>query len=346
MKEVINYYRKLNTPVFLCFVDAKSAFDRVSYKKLFTLLCCRGAPKYIVLLLLNWYNQMNICVKWGNCKSRTFNMNNSIKQGSCISPYLFCLYVDKLNIELKQSGIGCHVSNVCTNNFSFADDLVVLGPDAKSLNKLLAICHTFAKSYYIEYNTDKTEAMLIRPRANTLLTPPRIYLGRTLIKYVDKFRYLGHIITDDFTDDEDIKRETRSLYVRGNTIARKFGFLDNNIKCALFKSYCYSLYTSSLWVNYRLATMNKIRVAYNNVLRKLLHVPPRTSISAVFVNNNLRSFQENVRFICYSLRERVLTCSNDILKMILRSDCYVLSGQRSAWNNILYRNPLDIVYRI
>ena len=38
LKDTINYYRKLNTPVFLCFVDIKSAFDRVSYNKLFCLL--------------------------------------------------------------------------------------------------------------------------------------------------------------------------------------------------------------------------------------------------------------------------------------------------------------------
>ena len=149
LKDVINYYRKLKTPVFLCFIDAKSAFDRVSYKKLFTLLCCRGCPKYVILLLFNWYSLTKIHVKWGNCKSSAFKMNNGIKQGSCISPYLFCLYVDELNIELKRSNIGCHVADVCTNNFSFADDLVVLGPDAKSLNQLLEICGRVAEKYYI-----------------------------------------------------------------------------------------------------------------------------------------------------------------------------------------------------
>ena len=35
LKEVIGYYRKLNTPLFICFVDIKSAFDRVSCHRLF-----------------------------------------------------------------------------------------------------------------------------------------------------------------------------------------------------------------------------------------------------------------------------------------------------------------------
>ena len=31
LKEIIDFYRNLNSPVFLCFLDIKSAFDRVSY---------------------------------------------------------------------------------------------------------------------------------------------------------------------------------------------------------------------------------------------------------------------------------------------------------------------------
>ena len=139
---------------------------------------------------------------------------------------------------------------------------------------------------------------------------------------MNSFCYLGQIISNDFTDDLDIQRETRNLYIRGNTIARKFGFLDNDIKGSLFKSYCYSLYASPLWVNYRLSTMNKLRVAYNNVLRKLMDVPPRSSISAVFVSNNLRGFHENRRYSIYSLKERILTNDNLIIKSMLRSDCY------------------------
>ena len=188
--------------------------------------------------------------------------------------------------------------------------------------------------------------MCILPRTAKPLIPPNIYLCGSIINFVDKFRYLGHIISNDCTDDWDIERETRSLYIRGNTIVKKFGFLDENIKCSLFKSYCYSLYTCSLWVNYRQSTMNKMRVAYNNVLRKLLDVPPRCSISAVFVSNNLRGFWENIRYSCYSLRERVVICDNSILKTMLRSDCYVVSAQRITWHNIIYRNPTNNVYLI
>ena len=109
LKDVVNYYRNLNTPIFLCFLDIKSCFDLISYNKLFCILCERGAPKYIVMLLLGWYMGQVLFVKWGNLLSDSFSMSNGIRQGSCLSPKLFSVYVDELNIMLKNSQVGCHV---------------------------------------------------------------------------------------------------------------------------------------------------------------------------------------------------------------------------------------------
>ena len=58
---------------------------------------------------------------------------NGLRQGSILSPYLFNVYVDQLNIILAKSGIGCHVADKAFNNFSYADDLVVLAPSARGL---------------------------------------------------------------------------------------------------------------------------------------------------------------------------------------------------------------------
>ena len=260
LKDVINFYRSLNTPVFLCFMDMKSAFDLISYNKLFCILCERGAPKYLVLLLQNWYMCQKLFIRWGGLLSEVFNMKNGIRQGSCLSPRMFSMYIDRLNIDLKNSGIGCHVSGVCTNNFSYADDMVLVTPDAKSMNALLKICDDFASRHYITYSATKTEAMVIKPRG-MIFNCPEICLSGTPINYVENFKYLGHIISSNFTDDADIDREIRNLYVRGNTIARKFGFLNTDIKCSLFKSYCYPLYTCSLWSNYKQSSLNRLRVA-------------------------------------------------------------------------------------
>ena len=185
LKDMINYYRNLNTPIFLCFLDIKSCFDLISYNKLFGILCDRGAPKYVIKLLLNWYSRQILYVRWGTELSEGFGMKNGIRQGSCLSPQLFSTYVDELNIQLRDSHIGCHVAGTCTNNFSYADDMVLAAPDAKSMNNLLDICHKFDQEHFMTYSIVKTEAMIIKPRGMGVFVPPKLYIGVDEVEYVD-----------------------------------------------------------------------------------------------------------------------------------------------------------------
>ena len=205
---------------------------------------------------------------------------------------------------------------------------MLIAPDAKAMNSLLNICQGFARDHFITYSIAKTEAMLIKPRGMRDLVPPKLYLGSEEIMYVDNFKYLGHIITSDFTDDRDIERETRNLYIRGNTIVRKFHFLSIEVKCALFKAYCYNLYTCSLWSNYRQSTINKLRVAYNDMFRNLVGVPRWHSARTLFVNLNVRSFHEAIRIASYGLVMRVLECQTAVLQAVLHSDAFMYSATR------------------
>ena len=212
---------------------------------------------------------------------------------------------------------------MCVNNLSYADDQVLITPDAKSMNALLAICRDFAQENYVTYSIMKTEAMLILPNEVKLQNPPDILLNGAKLNYVDQFRYLGHIITKNFSDDEDIERETRNLYIRGNTITRRFGFLSMDVKKTLFKSYCYPLYTCSLWSKYKQSSLNKLKVAYNSIMRKMVGAPPS-----------------------YSLMCRVLMCCNQGVQAVLHSDSYTMSRTRDMWSRNLHVNPPLAVFML
>ena len=72
LKEIINFYTASGSPVFLCFVDVRKAFDRVNYNKLFLKLHERGTPLYVIGLLSFWFSTQKFCVSWGTTLSRTF----------------------------------------------------------------------------------------------------------------------------------------------------------------------------------------------------------------------------------------------------------------------------------
>ena len=56
--------------------------------------------------------------------------------------------------------------------------------------------------------------------------------------HVVAYKYLGNYISDDLSDDDDINRQCRTLYVQGNIILRKF----NMCTLTLFRSYCSPMY--------------------------------------------------------------------------------------------------------
>ena len=44
-----------------------------------------------------------------SCHSAYFRLKNGVKQGGVLSPTLFNVYIDRLLVTLKNSGIGCHI---------------------------------------------------------------------------------------------------------------------------------------------------------------------------------------------------------------------------------------------
>jgi len=64
LKQTVSYNVNKDTPVFSAFWDASKAFDRTNHHLLFAKLIKRNVPMCIVRLLLSWYRQQTMQVKW------------------------------------------------------------------------------------------------------------------------------------------------------------------------------------------------------------------------------------------------------------------------------------------
>ena len=96
LKEIVFRYTSLNSSVFLCFIDASKAFDRINHERLFVKLLDRGAPKFLVRILVFWYAHQTFQVKWDYVVSAPFCVSNGVRQGGILSPILFNVYMDEL----------------------------------------------------------------------------------------------------------------------------------------------------------------------------------------------------------------------------------------------------------
>ena len=74
--------------------------------------------------------------------------------------------------------------------------------------------------------------------------------------------------------------------------------------------------------------LKKLKVAYNNSLRRFLDLPWHNSASEMFVNLNIKLFGEMLRCIVYGFRSKIMISGNLMLigvNNILYSPCIIYS---------------------
>ena len=59
----------------------------------------------ILRLLINMYINQKIQVKWIDVLFNQYSISNGVKQGGCLSPSLFCIYLNDLIDVLHSSNI-------------------------------------------------------------------------------------------------------------------------------------------------------------------------------------------------------------------------------------------------
>ena len=74
-------------------------------------------------------------------------MNNGVKQGGVISAQLFPVYIDKLLLDLKHSGYGCHLGDTITGVLSYADDITLNCFSLRGVDCMLKICSDLQKIF-------------------------------------------------------------------------------------------------------------------------------------------------------------------------------------------------------
>ena len=115
LKNVVEYYRSNGSYVFASFLDLSKAFDSVNHKLLFEKLTALKFPSNVIKLLIYWYCNQQMNVRWKQVTTSGFYMKNGARQGSVLSPYLFCIYMRSITDGVVNSGLGCHIgdTSVC-----------------------------------------------------------------------------------------------------------------------------------------------------------------------------------------------------------------------------------------
>ena len=245
------------------------AFDMVNHHMLFEKLVKLKFPRMLVKLLIFWYSTQMVNVRWKSTVSSSFLMRNGTRQGSILSPYLFSVYMRDISSALNQSGLAAmlvaHLAILLCYFlcWRYGDTCSFVGKFAE-VTELGNLAAHVVHGIDMKFNASKSVAMIFVPvNRNRKMTCifDNFVLGNDNLQFVNSFKYLGHTLTDDLRDDDDMLKQMGQLYGRTNMLIRRFAKCSVPVKLRLFKAYCISFYGMALWKDYRKLTYLKIEAA-------------------------------------------------------------------------------------
>ena len=184
------------------FLDLKKAFDCVDHDVLVKKMYYYGVRGLALKLFQSYLtNRTQIC-KVNQTMSNTRIVKCGIPQGSNLGPLLFLLYINDLPNCLTSSSTSM-----------FADDTNISTQGTteyeiqERLNADLENVHQWLVANKLTLNKQKTEYMIIgsRQRISNIITDPKIELGESVIKRVNKSKTLGIIIDEHLSWNDQIQ---------------------------------------------------------------------------------------------------------------------------------------------
>ena len=143
--------------------------------------------------------------------------------------------MDCLSESLCNTQTGCNVGGVMINHLMYADDMVIISPSAKGLQRLVDICAVYGQIHDILFNQDKTVCMYMPSGNHYYLNTPVVILNGIQLAFVRTYKYLGTVMTCDNADDANMRRQRGICYARANGIIKNFSMCSPVVKATLFR---------------------------------------------------------------------------------------------------------------
>ena len=245
----------------------------LSISGLFLKLIDRNVPKIFLDIIINWYQGLSCRVRWDNHFSEWFHISAGVRQGGILSPDFYSLYVDKLIYILKSSGAGCYFLSKFAAALVYADDMALLAPSIKGLQRLLTLCESYCREWDIQLNIKKTKNLSF---GKGPLPEHKLKLNGGVIEWMEKWPYLGVTLQSGPRFSCCVKEKISKFCCAANAVLRVEGCV-----LRLLEYHCVSILTYAIEIVHVAdeKQRKKLRVAYNSIFRNLYNYTRRQSVT-------------------------------------------------------------------
>ena len=192
---IIEKYQNLKKPLYICYVDFKSAFDLINRKALLYKIMKKQYGGKMYDIIKSMFNKSKSQVKWNGEIGDIFDNEHGVIQGGVISPLLFNIFLEDLPSYLDNQ-CGVKMDNIRISHILQADDLALISDTSTGLQKLIKGLETFSQRWHIEINIEKTKVMIFNKKCIVLPTIQNFKMNGKNIEETDSYKYLGTFISN------------------------------------------------------------------------------------------------------------------------------------------------------
>ena len=101
--------------------------------------------------------------------SAQFSVGSGVRQGSCLSPAIFNVFMNVFVVQLKLLNIGYHVTSLFIGCMLYADDIILISPSVDRLQQMLDKCSELASYLSLSFNVNKSHCIAVGKLHNYIL---------------------------------------------------------------------------------------------------------------------------------------------------------------------------------
>ena len=192
LNESINFCREQNSKLYVCFLDARKAFDRVWHDGLVFKLSELRIPHKLLKTVIARHSDMRSCVLCNGFFSDWFPILQGTWQGGIWSPFLYLIYINDLIDQLVKSKLGFQIEGVSFCAPSFADDMTLQALSCKALQSMISFCYRYSCLWRYQYNPLKCAIVTFNETSRSYKSNQRSwFIGDREITEYEEFVHLG-----------------------------------------------------------------------------------------------------------------------------------------------------------
>ena len=204
LRVLLNERYEFHRPTLVVFTDFKTAFDSVSRNCLWQILLVNGTPIKLIAMFKAIYCATRSRVRVQGTDSAEFVIGSGVRQGAIASPVLFNCVVDWVMSRALQScaesdiHIGLPVNSCSITDLDYADDIALLAENEVDMQFFVNKVAFFGAMVGLRISPTKSKVL------SSCVALPSITVDGVPLLNVDKFCYLGSLITASGSAEDDI----------------------------------------------------------------------------------------------------------------------------------------------